>query len=178
MTRQIDHEALRALSRRHFLRKGACGFGYLALAGLCAEARARDQHQQHQQAPAAALAERLPHHAPRAKRIIFLFMQGGPSQVDTFDPKPALQQYDGKKLPFKVARTRKVTPERLFKSPWGFAQYGQSGRWVSDLFPEMARHVDDFCLIRSMHTEGVAHGPATLALHTGVTNLIRPSVGA
>src|SRR5690606_23958399 len=109
---------------------------------------------------------------------IFVFMQGGPSHVDTFDPKPILTRDDGKAVDFLNARSRKVQKHNLLKSPWSFQQYGQSGRWVSDLFPHMARHVDDFCLIRSMHTEGVAHGPATLFLHTGATNLVRPSVGA
>jgi hypothetical protein len=180
-------------SRREALRHSACGFGSLALAGLCNEAFAAPAADQGAAAdagigttrdPAVAatrrdpLAPRAPHFAARAKRIIFLFMQGGPSQVDTFDPKPRLDQEDGKRVPFRVARTRKVTDERLLKSPWKFARYGQSGRWVSELFPEMARHVDDLCFIHSMHTEGVAHGPSTLALHTGSTSLIRPSMGS
>ena len=124
------------------------------------------------------MAGKTPHFSPRAKRVIFLFMQGGPSQVDTYDPKPRLNQDDGKEIEFYVARTRKVTAERVFKSPWRFQQYGECGQAVSELFPHMAQHVDDYCVIRSMHTEGVAHGPATLFLHTGATNLIRPSVGA
>ncbi len=124
------------------------------------------------------LAEQAPQLPPRAKRVIFLFMQGGPSQVDTFDYKPQLEKYDGQKVEFHVARTMKITPERVFRSPWKFARHGQGGHWVSELFPHMARHVDDFCQIRSMHTEGVAHGPATLFLHTGATNLVRPSVGS
>lgn len=161
-------------TRRHALKSLACGFGYLALAGLTRR-------------PALAgtnpLAARLPHFAPRAKRVIFLFMQGGPSHLDTFDYKPRLEQDDGKKLPFDDARTiantgNRGTDQRVMKSPWKFRQHGQSGRWVSELFPEMARHVDDLCFIRSMHTEGVAHGPATLFLHCGSTNFVRPSMGA
>ena len=156
-------------SRRDLLRTTACGFGSLAFAGLAGrEARANRS----------PLAAKQPHHQPRAKRIIFVFMQGGPSQVDTFDPKPLLNRDDGKRVEFHVARTRKITAERVFRSPWKFRQYGQSGRWVSELFPHQAQCADDLCLIRSMHTEGVAHGPATLFLHTGATNLIRPSVGA
>lgn len=119
-----------------------------------------------------------PHLPPKAKRVIFLFMQGGPSQIDTYDPKPRLDRDDGKQVEFHVARTRKITPERVFKSPWRFRQYGECGQPVSELFPHMAQHVDDYCVIRSMHTEGVAHGPATLFLHTGATNLVRPSMGA
>ena len=105
-------------------------------------------------------------------------MQGGPSQVDTYDYKPSLDKNDGKNVEFYNARSRKVVSERVFKSMWNFKQYGGRGQWVSELFPHMAEHVDDYCLIHSMHTEGVAHGPATLFLHTGATNLIRPSVGS
>jgi hypothetical protein len=110
-------------------------------------------------------------------------MQGGPSQVDTFDYKPRLEKDEGKKMPFDDARTiantgNKGTEQRVLKSPWKFAQHGRSGRWVSELFPHTARHVDDLCFIRSMHTEGVAHGPATLFLHCGATQFVRPSMGA
>lgn len=161
------------MNRRRALQSMACGFGYLALAGLAGRASAASN----------PLASRLPHFAPRAKRVIFLFMQGGPSQIDTFDYKPLLDREDGRKLPFDDARTvantgDRGTDQRVLKSPWKFQRYGQSGRWVSELFPEMARHVDDLCFIRSMHTEGVAHGPATLFLHCGSTNFIRPSMGA
>ena len=155
-------------SRRSLLKSAACGFGSVALAGLC----------QQDGMAAPSMEAKIPHFAPRAKRIIFLFMQGGPSHVDTYDFKPRLAKDDGKKVEFLVARTRKRTPERVFNSPWQFKKYGKCGQWVSELFPHMAQHVDDYCVIRSMHTEGVAHGPATLFLHTGATNLIRPSVGA
>jgi hypothetical protein len=115
--------------------------------------------------------------------VIFLFMQGGPSQVDTFDPKPLLEAKDGERLAFDDARAIANTGERggaqrVMRSPWKFARHGASGLWVSDLFPHVARLADDLCLIRSMHTEGVAHGPATLFLHTGAANLVRPSLGA
>jgi hypothetical protein len=153
------------LSRRHALKSAACGFGYLALAGL-----------------ADAAAARRTHHRARAKRVIFIFMQGGPSHVDTFDYKPRLERDDGKMLTFDdartLARTRSVVTHRVMKSPWRFKQHGQSGRWVSSLFPHMAEHVDDLCFLRGMHTEGIAHGPATLFLHTGSINLVRPSVGS
>jgi hypothetical protein len=104
---------------------------------------------------------------PRAKRVIFLFMQGGPSQVDTFDYKPALDRHDGQRLAFDDARTiantgGRGTEQRVMKSPWKFAWHGDSGRWVSELFPHVARHVDELCFIHSLQTEGVAHGPATL----------------
>ena len=157
-------------SRRQFLRNSACGFGSLALSSLlAAESKA---------AVVNPLAAQATHHPARAKRIIFVFMQGGPSQVDTYDPKPALTKFDNTKQEFFNARSRKVTQERIHKSPWRFRQHGQSGRRVSELFPHMAKHVDDYCVVRSMHTNGVAHGPATLFMHTGATNLIRPSMGA
>ena len=158
------------ITRRRALKKAACGFGYLALAGLLGRS-------------ANPPTPRLPHFAPRAKRVIFIFMQGGPSQVDTFDYKPLLNEKSGQMLPFDDARViantrQRGTSQRVLKSPWSFAQYGQTGRWVSELFPHVARHVDDLCFIHSLQTEGVAHGPATLFLHCGATTLIRPSMGA
>ena len=159
-----------SVTRRALLQSAACGFGSLALAGICAKQDAR--------AASNPLAARPGHHRARAKRVIFIFMQGGPSQVDTFDYKVGLKKHDGKKVEFYNARSRKIAAERVFRSPWKFRRYGQTGRWVSELFPHIASHIDDLCMLHGMHTEGVAHGPATLFLHTGATNLIRPSVGA
>lgn len=164
------------ISRRAMLKGASCGFGYLALAGLAAE-----------QAGAAAavdpLAVKAPHFKPRAKRVIFLFMQGGVSHVDSYDYKPRLDKDDGKMFSFDDARViantgKRGSTQRIMKPLWKYAQHGQSGRWATDLFPEVARHVDDLCFIHSMHTEGVAHGPATLFLHCGSTNFIRPSMGS
>jgi hypothetical protein len=164
-----DH--VRPISRRQILKSTACGFGYLALAGMAAQAA--------QQNP---LAPKPPHHAPRTKRIIFIFMQGGPSHVDTFDYKPQMVAHDGEMITFDdartLAKTNKIVQHRVMKSPWSFQQHGQSGRWVSELFPRMAERVDELCFLQGMHTEGIAHGPATLFLHTGATNLVRPSVGS
>jgi hypothetical protein len=165
--------SLGTVSRRRFLQGSACGFGSLAWSAL-ATAAARAE---------SAASQRGPHFAPRAKRVIFLFMQGGVSQVDSFDYKPRLAVDDGKKMPFDDARQRANTgrgdsSQRVMRSPWAFSQCGESGRWVSELFPETARHVDDLCLLHGVHTEGVAHGPATLFLHCGATNFIRPSMGA
>ena len=158
------------LQRRELLRSAACGFGSLALAGLCADQTA------------AARPASLPLFAPRAKRIIFIFMQGGPSHVDTFDYKPALIEHDGEKLHFrdarKLAKTGMSGEETVMQPLWPFRQYGETGRWVSDLFPHIGQHVDDLCFLHGMHTNGVAHGPATLFLHTGATSLIRPSIGS
>jgi len=160
------------LSRRRFLQDSACGFGSLALTGLSASAQAADP-----------MAPKRPHFAPRAKRVIFLFMQGGVSHVDSYDHKPRLEKDDGKMLGFDDARAfantgQRGSSQRIMKSPWRFAQHGQSGRWASSLFPETNRHLDDLCFIHSMHTDGVAHGPATLFLHCGQTTLIRPSMGS
>jgi hypothetical protein len=167
------------VTRRQALLSAACGFGYLALAGLSASARAESSLALRGGDP---LAPKPTHHRPRARRAIFIFMQGGPSHVDTFDYKPRLEKDDGKMLDFDDARTlakeRKVVQHRVMKSPWKFSQHGQSGRWVSELFPHTAAHADDLCVLRGMHTEGIAHGPATLFLHTGSINLVRPSVGA
>ncbi len=153
------------LTRRQLLQSSACGFGYLAFAGLAAEAN-RQSH-----------AAVRPHHAPRAKRVIFLFMHGGPSQVDLFDYKPRLQADDGKNLPFDPAPNISAKP-KLMKSPWKFDRHGESGLWVSELMPNVAKHVDDLCVIRSMHSRGQSHGQAVCMLHTGTDNFVRPSVGA
>lgn len=171
------------LPRRQFLRNSSCGFGALAWSALASE-----QAQANASQPAVGRARvpnepGLPHHVPRAKRVIFLFMQGGVSQVDSFDYKPRLALDDGKKMPFNDARLRANTgqgqsSQRVMKSPWKFSQHGQSGRWVSELFPETARHVDRLCMLYAMHTEGIAHGPATLFLHCGATTQIRPSIGS
>src|SRR5688572_13443445 len=161
-----------AISRRQVLQTAACGFGSLAFGGL---ATAADNAN-----PLATRASRL---VPRAKRIIFLFMQGGVSHVDSFDYKPLLAKEDGNQMPFDDARIlantgMRASSHRVMKSPWNFRQYGQSGHWASDLFPQTAAHVDDLCFLHSLHTEGVAHGPATLFLHCGSTNFIRPSIGS
>ncbi|MGE0376582.1 MAG: DUF1501 domain-containing protein [Planctomycetaceae bacterium] len=166
-----------ASDRRALLKSAACGFGSLALAGMCAERSPAGSTAQRN-----PLAERQPLFPARARRIIFIFMQGGPSQVDTFDYKPVLEQHDGEELEFRDARvlanTGTVKKHRLMRPLWKFRQYGECGQWVSDLFPHIAGCVDDLCFLHSLHTNGVAHGPSTLFLHTGATNLIRPSMGA
>ena len=157
------------ITRRQMLQTTSCGFGSLALAGLTNEANA---------AAKSPFAPKPTHHAPRAKRVIFIYMQGGVSQVDSFDPKPELTKHDGKQIDFYNARNRVTRKERVFKELWKFRNYGEMGMPVSELFPHIGCCVDDLCFLQGMHTEGVAHGPATLFLHTGATNLIRPSVGS
>jgi hypothetical protein len=172
------------VSRREWLARTGCGFGALALAGLAAdEARSSGGLTSPGSPGTNPLAPKPPHFPPRAKRVIFLFMQGGVSHVDSYDYKPRLEQDDGKQLKFDDARViantgMRGSSQRVMKSPWKFAKYGECGRWASDLFPEVNRHVDDLCFIHSLHTEGVAHGPATLFLHCGSTNFVRPSVGS
>jgi len=157
------------ISRRHALRDVACGFGGLAMGALA--------HQQ-----ATGTSARIVHHPPKAKRVIFLFMAGGVSHVDSYDYKEQLFQDDGKMVRFDdartLAKTRKIIEHRVMKPLWDFEQYGQAGQHVSELFPHTARHVDDLCFLKGMHTEGVAHGPSTLFLHTGSINLVRPSMGS
>lgn len=124
------------------------------------------------------LAAKTPHFPPRAKRIVFLFMKGGPSHVDTFDPKPMLDRDHGKPLPFALPRVTFAAQGNLLKSPWKFAQHGQSGLPVSELFPHVAKHVDNLCVLRSVHGTNPAHGGALLKLHTGSDQFVRPSMGA
>jgi hypothetical protein len=121
------------------------------------------------------------HHAPRAKRVIFLFMHGGPSHVDTFDYRPELQKRSGERLPFAPAKNldpSSTSQAKLLGSPWKFRQHGESGLWASELFPEVAKHADDLCLIRSVQSKGQSHGQAVCMLHTGTDNFVRPSVGS
>jgi hypothetical protein len=171
MNRHWNSYLNQKLSRRDLLKVSSAGFGHLAFAGLLAQEQARA-------ASVDPLAVKEPHFPARAKRVIFLFMHGGPSQIDTFDYKPLLKRDHGKPLPF--ARPKVVSSEtfNLLQSPWGFKQYGQSGAWVSDLFPEIAKCVDDLCIVKSMHGSNSRHGGALLELHTGSDTFIRPSMGS
>ena len=186
-----------AVTRREMLQRSGVGFGYLALSGLLAEQALADESSTASSAVAGAqvavaqvaasapprsdrnpLAPRQPHFEPRAKRVIFLFMKGGPSHLDTFDYKPKLQEQDGKPLPFDKPRVQFAPTGALLKSPWKFKQHGENGIPVSQLFPHVARHVDDICFIHSVHGTNAAHGGALLKLHTGSDNFVRPSMGA
>ncbi len=167
-------------SRRQALQSIGCGFGFLSAAALAhREASASENLAAASVNP---LRPKEPHFAARAKRVIFLFMQGGPSHVDTFDYKSRLAKDDGEMRTFDdarvLAKTGEIVKHRVFPSPWKFKQHGQCGQHVSELFPHIARHVDDLCFLKGMHTDGVAHGPSTLFMHTGSINLVRPSVGS
>jgi hypothetical protein len=150
------------LSRRDALKGTVAGFGYLAFAGLSTWAAEKDN----------PLDPKKTHFPAKAKHVIFLCMAGAPSHVDTFDYKPELAKLDGKSMP--KARTF----ARLLASPWKFAQHGRGGLWVSELFPEVARHADELCLLRGMHTDVPAHAQASLQMHTGIFQFKRPSMGA
>ena len=156
------------VSRRALLRQTACGFGLLGLRALLAAEETRDP-----------LAPKKPHFRARAQRVIFLFMHGGPSHLDTFDPKPRLIRDHGKPLPFKRPLTfAEEQVGGLLGSPFEFQKRGQSGIEISELFPNLAQHADDLCFIRSMVGDSVAHGGALMQLHTGTNTFTRPSWGS
>ena len=162
------HQGSARISRREMLRRSSAGFGSLALAGLLGS---------ESQAAGTSLAQQ-PHFAPKAKRVIFLFMHGGPSHMDTFDYKPQLQKDSGKPLPFDKPKIFSAQTGNLLGSPWKFKQHGESGAWVSELFPHVAGCVDDLCIINSMYGSNSRHGGALLELHTGSDTFVRPSMGS
>jgi hypothetical protein len=155
-------------SRRALLQALSSGFGYVAFAGLSSFASAADSPR-----TGSPLSPRPPHFPAGAKRVIFLCMHGAPSHVDTFDFKPRLASDSGKPSPLG-----RLPGAKLLGSPWTFSQHGQSGQWVSELFPEVASHADELCVIHSMHTDLPAHPQAYLMMHTGTSQFVRPSLGA
>ena len=160
------------LSRRRWLQTASCGFGGLALQGLAASLA---------QAASSPLAVRSPHYAPRAKRVIFLFMQGGPSQADLFDPKQLITKNHGKPVAAPVDDTliRVGVGKFLAMGPVAPVRpRGESGMMISDLMPNLASVADDLCLLRAMETDSKAHMPANLQLLTGATAEARPSMGS
>jgi hypothetical protein len=155
------------LQRRQFIRSTGLSLGGMALASLSGDADA------------------MPHFSPKAKRIIYLFMHGGPSQLDLFDHKPALQKLHGQELPPSVRGDQRLTGMTsgqkslpITASMFKFAKHGKSGAWVSELLPHTARVADELCFIRSMHTEAINHDPAVTYLQTGHQQPGRPSFGA
>src|SRR4051794_30539572 len=175
MNRHWNSYLNQTLSRRDLLRVSSTGFGSLALAGLLTQEQARAAIATAAQDP---LAVKAPHFPAKAKRVIFLFMHGGPSQMDTFDYKPLLDRDHGKPLPFAKPRVVSAETGNLLRSPFRFAQHGQSGMWVSEVFPHLAGCVDDLCMINGMHGSNSRHGGALLEVHTGSDTFIRPSMGS
>ena len=166
-------------SRRRVLKNSAVGFGHLAFMHLLQEnCRADTVVASAADSTTGPLAPKPTHLAARAKRVIFLFMKGGPSHVDTFDPKPLLDRDHGKPLPFDLPRVTFAKQGNLLRSPWRFQRHGDSGLPVSELFPHVASHVDDLCILRSVHGTNPAHGGALLKLHTGSDQFVRPSLGS
>jgi Protein of unknown function (DUF1501) len=163
-----------SISRRQMLRRAGTGFGMLGLVSLLADdvsAAAADR-------AAHPLAEQPGHHPARAKRCIFLYMPGGPSQIDTFDPKPRLAEKNGQPLPFEKPKLERTRTGNLLASPWKFARHGRNGIEVSELFPHVASRIDDICVIRSMVADNINHTGAALQMNTGEQAFSRPSLGS
>lgn len=159
------------MNRRHFLQRAGAGFGSVALAHLLAQQGLLAA----ETAAANPLAPRPVHFPAKAKSVIWLFMEGAPSAVDTFDPKPELTKRDGQKIQIDVFNGN---PGPLMKSPFQFKQYGQSGAWVCEKYPSVAKHVDDFAFIKSLHSESNDHVPALYQINTGIARPGFPAAGA
>src|SRR5437764_2756665 len=164
------------VSRREMLTRCGVGMGLVGLTQLLGDAGllAAEAKGVNGVNP---LSPKAPHFPAKVKRVIHIFANGGPSQVDTFDPKPALEKYAGKSLPATNLRTERVTGA-AFPSPFKFQKHGQSGLPVSELFANTAKHIDDICVIRSMHADVPNHEPSFMLMNTGEARLIRPSMGS
>ncbi len=167
----IEHSQMPTITRRDMLRRAGMGFGLLGLAGTLQTAGRLGLAS----ATAAERSAPLAHFPAKAKRVIFLFMNGGPSHVDTFDPKPALEKYSGQKPTGDLFRKAQAG---YAPSPFHFQPHGQSGLVLSELFPHLGECADDFCVIRSMHTDIPNHEPGLLVMHSGVQQPVRPSLGS
>jgi len=173
----LEHEiayrkaTLNHLSRREALMKMGSGFGSLGLASLIGNTNASSNNK-------SPLEPKDPHFEPRAKRIIQLFMPGGPSQVDTFDYKPMIAKHAGQRPDSVNRKTLRNTKMGLMPSPFKFKQYGESGKWVSDIFPHVAECVDDICFVHSMHTDIPEHAGGILMSNLGALQPNRPSMGS
>ena len=173
---------IEATSRRNFLKKSSLGFGSIALSSLLGPTFGSAQNTIPQMNP---MAGRTPHFVPKAKRVIYLFQSGGPSQIETYDYKPALSKWHGQEIPPSLKQTQRnsgmvegQSSYPLVKSIYDFKQYGQSGAWVSELFPHTADIVDELCIIKSMYTDAINHEPAVMFVQTGSQLTGRPSIGS
>jgi len=162
------------LTRREMLGRMGNGFATLGLMSVLGGSAFASQTKS--SASSNPLLPRKPHFPGKAKRVIFLFMNGGPSQVDTFDPKPALIKYNGQVVPLNLPTERRTGA--ALASPYQFKKYGQSGIEVSEIFPNVAKHVDDMCIIRSMHADVPNHEPSLMLMNCGESRQIRPSMGS
>ena len=173
MKDSITHLDRMPASRREFLRRSGLGLGSLALAGVMADDTSNQLLAAGGSNP---MSPKPPHFAAKAKAVIHLFMNGGPSQVDTFDPKPALNKYHGKAIPMNL-RTERETGA-AYRSPFKFKKYGQSGIEVSELFSHVGEMIDDVCVVRSMHADVPNHEPSLMLMNCGHAQFVRPSVGS
>lgn len=172
-------------SRRDFLKKSSLGFGALALSSILPTGSAAAQQFLSSPKSYISNAGRTPHFIPKAKRVIYLFQSGGPSQIETFDYKPALSKWHGQEIPPSLKQTQRnsgmvegQSSYPLVKSIYDFKKYGQSGAWVSELFPHTAAIVDELCIIKSMYTDAINHEPAVMFVQTGSQLTGRPSIGS
>jgi hypothetical protein len=171
MNNALDAAPAGRIGRRELLRRSGCGLGFLGLAGLLADDLRAESGYRNPMAP------KPPHFPGKAKHVIHIFANGGPSHVDTYDPKPMLAKYAGKPLPMKYLATERKTGA-AFPSPYKFARHGQSGLEVSEIFPNVARMADELCVIRSMHAEVPNHEPSLMLMNCGESRLTRPSMGS
>jgi hypothetical protein len=169
-------KVLTQLNRRDFLTKAGLGFGSIALSSILQAGTSPGARRQEEGIADAAVSPfvRGPHFSPKAKRIIYLFQSGGPSQLETFDYKPALAKWHGQEIPDSIKSTQRnsgmVAGQSTFplvKSIYDFKQYGQSGAWVSELLPYTAGIVDELCIVKSVFTEAINHEPAVMFVQTG-----------
>ncbi|NOS71005.1 MAG: DUF1501 domain-containing protein [Verrucomicrobia bacterium] len=167
----------RFLTRRDFLGRCGMGFGMVSLAGLLAPDALGAALTETEAKSNSPLAPKSPHFPGKAKRVIHIFANGGPSHLDTFDPKPILTKLHGQPLPMQNLPTERKTGA-AFKSPFAFKKYGQSGIEVSELFSHVAEHIDDIAVIRSMHADVPNHEPSLMLMNCGDARLPRPSMGA
>jgi hypothetical protein len=169
-------------SRRNFLRKSSLGFGSIALSSMLSPSLGVAKNFS---SPNIFSTNSLPHFIPKAKRVIYLFQSGGPSQIETYDYKPLLEKWHGSEIPQSLKETQRnsgmvegQSSYPLVKSIFNFKQYGQSGAWVSELFPHTAEIVDELCIIKSMKTDAINHEPAVMFVQTGSQLTGRPSIGS
>ena len=169
-------------SRRNFLRKSSLGFGSIALSSMLSPSLGIAKNFS---SPNISSTNSLPHFIPKAKRVIYLFQSGGPSQIETYDYKPLLEKWHGNEIPQSLKETQRnsgmvegQSSYPLVKSIFNFKQYGQSGAWVSELFPNTAEIVDELCIIKSMRTDAINHEPAVMFVQTGSQLTGRPSIGS
>jgi hypothetical protein len=174
----MPSEGVLRTSRRALLRSAGTGFGLLGLAALVADEAAGREPADRPDRSADPLAVRVPQHAPRARRCIFLYMPGGPSHIDTFDPKPRVARENGCPVPFDKPKLMRNQTGNLLASPWKFTPHGESGIPVSELFPHVAGCVDDLCIVRSTVADNINHTGASLQLNTGEQAFSRPSLGS